>query len=209
MMKSIKNYWFILIILLYACKDEDARQPSFSQSTSDNQPKEKPYNAKNIGDTLDVFNNVYVFYNKNFDNTSVRHLTDDNYNLGLKWQCVEFVKRYYYEHFNHKMPNSYGHAKDFFNADITDGKRNSDRNLLQFTNGSVSKPKVDDMVIFDGTLFNPYGHVAIISSVSEDKIEIVQQNVGKKSRDNLQLHFKNQKWIIVDDSVLGWLRKDD
>jgi len=107
------------------------------------------------------------------------------------------------------MPNSYGHAKDFFNADINDGKHNSDRNLIQYTNGSISKPKVDDLIVFDGTMFNPYGHVAIISSVADDKIEIVQQNVGKKSRDILQLHFKNQKWIVDDGAVLGWLRKDN
>lgn len=205
----MKNFWLILIILLYACKDENAKQSSFLSNDTETHPKTKTFEAKNIGDTLDVFNGVYVFYNKNFDNTSGRHLTDDNYNLGLKWQCVEFVKRYYYEHLNHKMPNSYGHAKDFFNADITDGKRNPDRNLTQYTNGSVSKPKVDDLIIFDGNIFNPYGHVAIISKVDDNEVEIVQQNVGKKSRDILQLHFKNQKWIVDDNSVLGWLRKDN
>jgi hypothetical protein len=36
----------------------------------------------------------------------------------------EFVKRYDYEHLGHKMPDSYGHAKQFFNAALSDGALN-------------------------------------------------------------------------------------
>ncbi len=167
----------------------------------------KTFIVKNVGDTLDVFNNVYVFYNKSISNTSGRNLATDDYNLGLKWQCVEYVKRYYYEFLNHKMPNSYGHAKDFFNSKLSDGKLNNDRKLYQYTNGSFSKPKVNDLLVFDGNVLNPYGHVAIISKVEDSSVEVVQQNVGKNSRDNIELVFKGDKWIISDSSVLGWLRK--
>lgn len=169
--------------------------------------KTKSYEVKNIGDTLDVFNDVYVIYNKNISNTSGRHLTKDGYNLGLKWQCVEFVKRYYYEHLNHKMPNSYGHAKDFYNPEIVDGEINYDRNLIQFTNGSITKPTKNDLLVFDGNVFNPYGHVAIISKVEDDFIEIVQQNVGKNSRAKIDLSIKNGQWFLDDSEILGWLRK--
>jgi len=141
------------------------------------------------------------------NNTSGRHLTSDGYNLGLKWQCVEFVKRYYYEHLNHKMPNSYGHAKDFFNGRIADGHLNSERKLVQFSNGSTSKPQIDDLLIFDGNIFNPYGHVAIVSNVEDHFIEIVQQNVGKTSRDEIALKVKGEKWYLNQSDVLGWLRK--
>ncbi|TYA72035.1 CHAP domain-containing protein [Seonamhaeicola marinus] len=141
------------------------------------------------------------------NNTSGRNLTKDGYNLGLKWQCVEFVKRYYFEHLNHKMPNSYGHAKDFFNVKLNDGRLNIDRNLLQYTNGSKQKPKVNDLIVFKGNLFNPYGHVAIVSKVSDLEIEIVQQNVGKTSRDLIDLEQKNDLWFIDDNAILGWLRK--
>ncbi len=177
---------------------------------SDKFPPEIPikrYQVKTAGDTLDVFNNVYVIYNKSMNNTFGRNVSNDGYNLGLKWQCVEFVKRYYYEHLNHKMPNSYGHAKDFFNSKLKNGQLNTERNLLQFANGSESKPKINDLVVFDGNLFNPYGHVAIISKVEDDEVEIVQQNVGKNSRDTFQLVFDNGKWTVDDSSLLGWLRK--
>lgn len=156
---------------------------------------------------MDVFNGIYVFYNKSMKNVSGRNLTKDGYNLGLKWQCVEFVKRYYYDHLNHKMPNSYGHAKDFFNPALKDNQNNKDRNLIQFTNGSQLKPEVNDLIIFDAHILNPYGHVAIISKVNKNSIEVVQQNVGKDSREEFNLRLKNDKWIVGDANVLGWLRK--
>jgi len=168
------------------------------------------YNAnsgKKIAQPLDSFNNVQVFYNGGFSKIHGRNVTADGYNLGLKYQCVEFVKRYYFEHLNHKMPNSYGHAKDFFNGSVKDGGINKQRNLTQYKNSSASKPKVNDLVIFAGSKFNKYGHVAIISKVTENSIEIVQQNVGTATRASFKLNNLNSKWNIANDKVLGWLRK--
>lgn len=206
------NYFYIIATIVFlSCEEKtksvDSLQVTESSSTNNSSVKTKHYEVENIGDTLDVFNNVVVFYNKSMNNTSGRHLTSDGYNLGLKWQCVEFVKRYYYEHLNHKMPNSYGHAKDFFNGRIADGHLNSERKLVQFSNGSTSKPQIDDLLIFDGNIFNPYGHVAIVSNVEDHFIEIVQQNVGKTSRDEIALKVKGEKWYLNQSDVLGWLRK--
>lgn len=158
-----------VLIFFYSCKSESKGSvaPLISPEKVVDEVEVIPFEVDKVGDTLDVHNNVYIIYNEYVDNTSGRHLTKDGYNLGLKWQCVEFVKRYYYEHLNHKMPNSYGHAKDFFNTKIADGKLNADRNLLQFTNGSTTKPEPDDLIVFKGHIFNSYGHVAIVSKVEE------------------------------------------
>ncbi len=133
-----------------------------------------------------------------------RHVYD-GYNLGLKWQCVEFVKRYYYKHYKHKMPDSYGNAKDFFNKTLKDEGLNKQRNLLQFTNPSISKPQVGDLLIFDGSLTNEYGHVAIISSVKGNNIEIIQQN-KMPSRQSYSWYKKNGEYHIEGSRILGWLR---
>ncbi|MEO8772932.1 MAG: CHAP domain-containing protein [Gelidibacter sp.] len=218
----MKNSHYLLVFLiLLSCKKEQrsvsviphanssqAIQDGLSEELSSGKlPKAKVYKVKKIGDTLDVFNGVYVFYNKGMTNTSGRNLAKDGYNIGLKWQCVEFVKRYYYDHLNHKMPNSYGHAKEFFNSSLNDNQKNKDRNLVQFTNGSHLKPEVNDLIIFDANVFNPYGHVAIISKVNKNSIEVVQQNVGKNSRETFKLINKNNKWTVKGNGVLGWLRK--
>lgn len=76
-----------------------------------------------VGQKLDSLNGVYVYYNGGVNNITERNKTADGYNLGLKYQCVEFVKRYYYERFNHKMPDAYGHAKDFFDQTIATDKK--------------------------------------------------------------------------------------
>ncbi len=166
--------------------------------------------VKPVGQEIDQFNGVAVYYNGGVGNVEGRNLAADGYNLGLKYQCVEFVKRYYYEHLNHKMPNSYGHAKDFFDHRLGDGQNNRDRNLKQHTNVSITKPRVNDLLIFGATEFNSYGHVAIISAVSDDEIEIIQQNPGvfATSRENFKLQKLNGKWSIKNKRVLGWLRKE-
>ena len=125
-----------------------------------------------VGQKIDSLNGVFVYYNGGVGNVDGRQLTSDGYNLGLKYQCVEFVKRYYYEELNHKMPDSYGHAKDFFKSAVNDGERNIQRDLLQFKNPSTTRPKIHDLVVYAPTLLNRYGHVAIVSKVTEKEIEI-------------------------------------
>lgn len=161
------------------------------------------------GEKIDSFNGVYVFHNGGVSNVHGRNMTSDGYNLGLKYQCVEFVKRYYYEFFKHKMPDSYGHAKDFFDSKIADGKINLKRNLIQFKNPSFSKPLINDILIFKGNLFNKFGHVAIISKVTNQEIKIIQQNPApfSGSRENISLSNKNNKWKLDNSEILGWLRK--
>ena len=101
----------------------------------------------NIGDVIDSHNEIPVYYNGSTDTNLGRNKSKEGYNYGLKYQCVEFVKRYYYDHLNHKMPITYGHAKDFFDHKIADGERNKYRDLIQYQNGSQSKPKVDDILV--------------------------------------------------------------
>ncbi len=162
------------------------------------------------GDAIDSLNHVKVFYNGSIKTVKGRNLTEDGYNLGLKYQCVEFVKRYYYEHLNHKMPDSWGHAESFFNPELQDGQHNKKRNLTQYTNPSISKPKPDDLIVMKGSGSNNYGHVAIVSKVFENDIEIIQQNPGahSPSRKNIDLSLtKEGKWKIENDRISGWLRK--
>lgn len=168
------------------------------------------YSALEVGQKIDSLNGVYIYHNGGVDNVVGRNLTEDGYNLGLKYQCVEFVKRYYFEHLDHLMPNSYGHAKDFYDASLEDGQINRDRNLIQFTNPSSTKPQMNDLLIFSPTTFNQYGHVAIISKVDGDEIEIIQQNAGafSSSREKFPISLKDGKWEIEDSDIAGWLRKE-
>lgn len=185
---------FVILIMFTSCTSKEIQ---------------KSYPHK-IGDAIDSLNGVKVFYNAETDNVSGYNQTEDKYNIGLKYQCVEFVKRYYLEYLNHRMPNAYGNAKDFFNTSLQDGEINTDRNLVQYTNPSKTKPQVSDLIVFTGTEANIYGHVAIISNVSDNEVEIIQQNAGPfdAPRDKFKLQLKDGKWKIEKDRILGWLRKE-
>lgn len=168
------------------------------------------FNSKyEVGQKIDSLHNVIVYYNGGVDNVEKRN-TKDGYNLGLEYQCVEFVKRYYFEYYSHKMPDSYGHAISFYDNNVLDGKLNKKRNLIQYSNPSITKPKQGDLIVMKGSVFNKYGHVAIVSNVSSTEIEIIQQNPGpfSASRDSFKLLKKESgKWKIKNKKVLGWLRK--
>ncbi|WP_420572862.1 CHAP domain-containing protein [Kordia sp.] len=165
---------------------------------------------RTVGESLDSFNGVEVYYNGAVNHVVKRNVSKDGYNLGLQYQCVEFVKRYYYEYLNHKMPDSYGHARDFFNYSIEDGKRNPRRNLVQYTNGSISKPKIHDILVFKASRYNSFGHVAIITKVTENTVAIIQQNAGPfgNTRVSYELIQENNHWKIIDSKIAGWLRKE-
>jgi surface antigen len=160
------------------------------------------------GQKLDSLNGVFVFYNGNVGHADGRNTAEDGYNIGLKYQCVEFVKRYYYEYYHHKMPDAFGNAKDFFDINLSDSNVNVNRDLLQFTNPSKTKPQIGDLIIFDGHVKNKYGHVAIISTVDENNIEIIQQNPGpfSSSRDKIGLNFSDSLYHLKHERILGWLR---
>ncbi|MGJ7604585.1 CHAP domain-containing protein [Variovorax sp. LT1R20] len=163
--------------------------------------------GQEVGAVVDEFNGVKVYYNGGVNNSEGRNLSRDGYNLGIKYQCVEFVKRYYFERFNHRMPDAFGNAKDLFDAKTPQGALNPKRGLVQYRNGEAEKPQVDDLVIFPPTLFNPYGHVAIVAGVTEREVEIVQQNPGpfSGSRARFVLEAVDGRWKMAG-SALGWLR---
>lgn len=160
------------------------------------------------GDVVDSLDGVYVYYNGAVGSTYGRNASPDGYNIGIKYQCVEFVKRYYYEHYGHRMPDPWGHALDFFSPRLKEGKYCERRGLNQYHNGMGMKPAKGDLIIFNRTAGNPYGHVAIVSAVSDGEIEIVQQNPGpgKPSRINIPLVEKDGKCKVDSPRVLGWLR---
>ena len=64
-------------------------------------------------------------------------------------------------------------------------------------------------VVYSGTVLNKYGHVSIISQVTDKDIEIIQQNPGPfgDSRKRYHLIKENGKWKINNHQILGWLRK--
>jgi surface antigen len=191
----------LLLIIFYiprSSADVKAILPTTDEVNNDIKVKDR---------ILDKLNGIPVYYNPEVFKNTGRHLSDSGYNFGLKWQCVEFVKRYYYQRFNHKMPDTYGHAKDFFDKEIKQGW-NPHRGLMQSVNGGRVQIKKDAILIFDGNSNNPYGHIGIVSKVDNDSIEVTQQNWGTTTRMSLPLMVRDHSFYVDYPDVLGWLTID-
>lgn len=164
-----------------------------------------PRIGSSVGTGIDSYRGVTIYDNGPLiEKSHGRNYSADGYYYGKKWQCVEFVKRFYREVLKHEMPDGWGHAKTFFDESVPDGACNSRRGLLQFANGSTTAPRADDLIVFDGAL----GHVAIVSDVADNSIELVQQNVPGTPRDRFEMTVsQGHYWITAPRRPAGWLRK--
>ncbi len=163
------------------------------------------WNVRKVGRVQDSYRGVSVYDNGLlFFRSYGKNYSGDGYYYGQKWQCVEFIKRFFYEAKKHKMPDVMGHAKSFFDEQVPDGGTNSRRNLIQFRNGSNQKPQPDDLLVFTDTKF---GHVAIVTKVSDGSLEVIQQNILGHPRQSFSLASSNgHHFVTAPRKPAGWLR---
>ncbi|MFH0810164.1 MAG: CHAP domain-containing protein [Pseudomonadota bacterium] len=120
---------------------------------------------------------------------------------GKKWQCVEFVNRFYAEAFG--MDIEGGDARYYY-------QRAASKGLEAFSNGSAASIQPGDVLCSEGP---PYGHVAIVRSVEPDGLHIVQQNWFNDARDLntvLSLSVRDGRTHVggfgYRHPICGWLR---
>ena len=173
-------------------------------------PNNKPPNISSeikCGDSIGSHNGITAYYNDGFNSCgSGRHMSSDGYSYGFKWQCVEYVRRYYKDYYNHEM-SRWGNASDYFRNNLAHGAINTERNLTQYKNGNTEKPKEGDILVFQN-IAPPYGHVRIVTKVSGNTINVIEQNTGTSCYSTLSLSQSGQNWTISDDCT-GFLRKQN
>ncbi len=156
--------------------------------------------ASPFGTKVGSYNGVDAYSNGSNGYVSYQYNYYNNYNTGMKWQCVEYVNRYY---------------KAIYNKQITGGNANtyysnaSSKGLNSAKNGSSTKPKTGMILCSNG---GSYGHVAIIREVGSNYVKVIHQNWSNSSSDNskqLSMTVKNGKYTISGFSssypVQGWL----
>lgn len=159
-----------------------------------------------VGDVVDVWRGVPVRANgQPYHRSHGRHVAADGYYYGRMWQCVEYVKRFYYDRLGHGFPDGMGHAKSFFDPAVPHGGWNAQRGLRQFVNGAGERPRLDDLVVWTSGTF---GHVAVVGKVGGDFVEVVQQNVREGSRMRLCLAGEAEGYRMGgEDGPAGFLRR--
>ena len=122
---------------------------------------------------------------------------------GIKWQCVELVRRFLIltknitftdvpsaHHMFETLPTFYNISS---NQTISVRKRKTWKNL-----------RCGDIIFWCKTLKSPYGHVAIIQSCcGENKYKICEQNWNDKFTDSTYSRIIN---LLTETNLMGWIR---
>lgn len=147
------------------------------------------------GCVLTTLDGVAVYFN-GWDPSA----SDDTY-YGYTWQCVELIQRYYGIRFHYPgiwaPMYAYQTFEDWGHPATMDA----------YPNGSPTTPKDGDVLVFDRTWFDPYGHVALVRWVKNGKIDFVQQNMYAIGEDALPIDSHNNISAGgLYGPIRGWLR---
>ena len=136
---------------------------------------------------------------------------------GFKFQCVELARRYLLDNYG-VVFDSIPMAYDIFHLKYV--RRVADNELFVMTshpNGSKEPPRKGSMLIWEPLgFFKRTGHVAIIVNVTNEFLDIVEQNVedtvwppGIKYSRRLPVKVIDGNYTIVptysDAKILGWM----
>ena len=157
-----------------------------------------------FGAQVGTFNGVIAYSNGTVGNVSNEYNYYSGTNTGMKWQCVEFVNRYYAAVYAQNIRIAGHNANDYYPNAAAHG-------LTPYNNGGTTAPQVGDILCSGG---GQYGHVAIIREIGSNYINVIQQNWNNNSSDNsMTLSYSPQNGYYTigsfssSYSVQGWLRK--
>lgn len=176
--------------------------------------------ALQCGTVIDSYKGVAVRYNNKAGFVGCAgygHDPVDGVIYGLQYQCVEYVRRFYQA--PDKLDPSYQTASrkwqrlnaiDFYSEYASLG-------LARFKNReSQVPPQPDDIIVFDRVPDNDYGHVAVVRNVTEDRVEIVEQNFAPGDggklllfQDSVSNNYEVGDHVSIHGvryPVLAWLR---
>ena len=114
---------------------------------------------------------------------------------GRKWECVEFVRRYYQQIFGLTFP-SIKNAYDLM--ELTSMKSLDGSSSSRCTFHKKGTPQLHDILVFGHEI---HGHTAIVVKALKGLIHIAEQNWGFWEGSDY-----SRKISTKDPTLLGWLR---
>jgi len=155
------------------------------------------------GTCLGEYNGVKAYYDGSNSCARQKYNHLDNYCTGMKWQCVEYVNRYYYKVYGMKIRVIGDDANDYFD-------RAPERDLHRYANGGTVSPQLGDILCSNG---GKWGHVAIVREVRSNGIYVIHQNWSNTNSDVrkfIRMSVSNGRYNVGGFSywypVQGWLR---
>lgn len=99
---------------------------------------------------------------------------------GIKYQCVELARRYYLIKYGLLFEEVRG-AKDIMNLQTIYHMENK-RYVQWPTYMNTGLPMVGSLLIWDASEQFSYGHVAIVTGITQKYVEVIEQNYGTGRR---------------------------
>ena len=122
-----------------------------------------------FGDIIGTFDGVKAYSNQNDETKSKQSNYYNNIYRGVKWQCVEFVRRYLI--LKHGITfNNVEHAFQIPQAQFT--------TLNGFPVKMINELNVGSIIVWPKNYEHnsPHGHVAIVINISSSGINVAEQN---------------------------------
>lgn len=123
----------------------------------------------------------------------------NNYFTGIKWECVEFIRRWYILNFNATF-REIDKAIDIVDVDrFFDIKTKNSLKIIF----NYDEPEIGDIVIFKVSDIYPQGHVAIVTYVDDVYFYLSEQNHIYPWKDKqYSRKFRNEH---IPGEILGFL----
>ncbi|CAD8156971.1 unnamed protein product [Paramecium octaurelia] len=171
-----------------------------------------------------IVDNVPAYYNRGINFRS-NYVTFDNRQLytGVRFQCVEFARRYLIQT-KGVVFGDVGCAYHIFDLNtVTDVVTQQQRQFQSIPQGSSIPPKKGDLVIYQKSGKQWWGHVAVVTNVNGNLIDLAEQNYDedwdgqnyarqvllKKEGDKYFLtnirQYKPHAWDL-NEVIIGWKR---
>ena len=122
--------------------------------------------------------NVYSNGRSDFVNEEKSYDKEGNY-LGIRYQCVEFVRRYIYKRDNINLALYYSEG----NADAW----YKNKKAMKLKDVTLKEVQIGDILCFRG---GHTGHIAIVSNIDEKNIYMTSQNLYNTKE---EIHFPLEK----------------
>jgi glutathionylspermidine amidase/synthetase len=154
---------------------------------------------------LGIVNNVVAFSNNKINKKILNYF--NGIFTGIRWQCVEFARRYMIINYRITFPQVKNAYEIFTLNYFHNIKTNSLIKINKFLNGSEIAPQVGNLLIWNKYVDNnSTGHIAVITKVKLPYyVEIAEQNwnINKFIR-RLEIKYKNG-YNIIDTNLIGWI----
>jgi len=156
------------------------------------------YKQTKFGKPLYSFNNVYAYSNKSSDFISDELNYYNGHFTGIKWQCVEYARRYFQSVFNvtfSQVDSAYEIPNAIFTS-LSDNKIITSVSMV--INPTIINYVSNSLIIWpkDYEPDTPHGHVAVIVSVNKEGIDIAEQNYNN---DN---HYRYIPYISIKNVTI-------